>query len=266
MKNRKLSILLLIAGLSVFFYPDGACFFNARRLSAVSARYLAQSAGMDEAERERSFTKARAFNARLCEKGESRYFLTEEEEEEYSDLLASGGDGLMGVIAIEKIGLTLPIYHGVDEDTLRAGIGHVPGSSLPVGAPGEHVLLSGHTGMASSELFTRLCELEEGDRFTLTVLGLTMRYRVVRRAVVLPDQTRGIEIEAGRDQVTLITCTPYGVNSHRLLVTGEREEEVRGAEEVSDSSFPLLLALSPYLLSALITPGLLFWKKRRRYV
>lgn len=174
--------------------------------------------------------RASAYNQRLAKAGGGIGALTEEEEREYEALLNIGGDGVMGYLEIPAISVRLPIYHGTSDEALAKGAGHLEGSSLPVGGAGTHALLSGHRGLPSASLFTDLDQLKDGDVFAIHVLGETHIYEVMRIQTVLPEETEGIRIEEGKDLVTLITCTPYGVNTHRLLVTGERSEKANREE------------------------------------
>ena len=155
------------------------------------------------------------------------------EEHPYIDLLNQNGDGAMGSIEIPTIDCKLIVYHYTDSDVLAKGIGHLQGTSLPVGGKGTHAVLSGHTGTADKELFTNLDQLEIGDVFYIHVLGETLAYQVDNKDIVLPDETEGLYIDRDRDLVTLVTCTPYGINSHRLLVRGTRisYEEAKQIEQ-----------------------------------
>jgi sortase A len=140
----------------------------------------------------------------------------------YNDTLDLTGTGVMGYIDIDKIGVELPIYHGVDAEVLQIGVGHLEGSSLPVGGVNTHCILSGHRGLPSAKLFTDLNEMAIGDRFTITVLDRVLTYEVDQIKVVLPEDASELAIEEGKDYCTLVTCTPYGINTHRLLVRGIR--------------------------------------------
>lgn len=140
----------------------------------------------------------------------------------YDELLLAEDSGVMGYLEIEKIKLKLPIYHGVSEEALEDGVGHLEGTSLPVGGETTHAVLFGHRGLPSAKLFTDLDQLEAGDTFQITVLDRVLVYEVTQTEVVLPEELNDLAVEPGKDQVTLVTCTPYGVNSHRLLIHGER--------------------------------------------
>ena len=177
---------------------------------------------------------ARGHN-RLLEEKPDRHAMTGGEMETYLGMLDAAGGGVMGHVEIASIGVRLPIYHGTGEAALRAGAGHLEWSSLPVGGPGTHAVLTAHSGLPESRLFTDLNRLDHGDVFVLRVLGEELAYRVDRILTVLPDDVSGLEIESGMDHATLITCTPYGVNSHRLLVRGVR---VPGGEAGAGNGFP----------------------------
>lgn len=172
--------------------------------------------------------------------------------EEYASLVNPFGDGLMGYIKIDSINVALPINHGADSRVLSTSVGHMPGSSLPVGGESTHAVLVGHSGLPTAELFTHLESVAEGDTFVLDILGENLTYKVIDRQVVLPNDMSGLRIEPGRDLVTLVTCTPYGQNTHRLLVTGERV-----ANDVSETVQKDGMALESVLLFAIIGIGIL---------
>lgn len=215
-----------------------------------------------------------AYNAqRRSEKND--FFLTEAETAKYNEMLNISGDGIMGYIEIPMINCSLPIYHGTDDDALQIAIGHLEWSDLPVGGEGTHCVLSGHRGLPSAKLFTRLDKLKEGDRFMLRVMDRVLTYEVDRILIVEPEDTSALLAEDGKDYCTLVTCTPYGVNSHRLLVRGHRVEN----EESSSSMYitadasqiePLIVAAViavPVLLILLIIvmiPGGKSTKKKNR--
>ena len=144
---------------------------------------------------------------------------------EYETILNPAGNGVMGVLDIPKIGVKLPIYHGTDETVLEKGVGHVRGSSLPTGQEGTHCILAGHRGLPNAELLLRLGELKEGDRFFIEIYNRILVYEICRIQVIRPEETERLYLASGKDLVSLVTCTPYGVNTHRLIVTGERKEE-----------------------------------------
>uniref|UniRef100_UPI002597B35F class C sortase n=1 Tax=uncultured Bifidobacterium sp. TaxID=165187 RepID=UPI002597B35F len=165
----------------------------------------------------------------------------------YEDLLNLNGDGMMGYIIIPRLKETLPIYHGTSESVLQVGVGHLPDSSLPVGGPGTHAALSGHRGLPSAKLFTDLNKMKVGDLFYIRVLDQTLAYKVTSIETVLPNETESLAIQPGKDLVTLITCTPYGINSHRLLVHAERTDYVPTEDELKVDN-PIFNIPLPYLL------------------
>ncbi len=226
MKKRRTDILILViflAGLSLILYPTLSDWWNAHHQSRAVASYVEQVADLSAEENDRIFQEALAYNEKLAS-GYTHYILSDEETEEYNNTLDVTGSGIMGYIDIPKIDVKLPIYHGTDEAVLQIAIGHLPGSSLPVGGESSHCVVSGHTGLPSAILFTNLNKLVEGDRFTMTVMDRTLTYEVDQIRIVLPDELNELEIEEGQDYCTLVTCTPYGVNTHRLLVRGHRVE------------------------------------------
>lgn len=151
-----------------------------------------------------------------------RFKPTEEEHLKYESILDISGTGIMGYVEIEKIDVKLPIYHGTSDVVLQKAVGHFEGSSFPIGEKGTHAVISGHSGLSNAKMFTDLPKIEIGDTFIITVLGMTMEYKVDRIETVLPDNINYFELDSDNDYVTLVTCTPYGVNSHRLLVRGSR--------------------------------------------
>ena len=222
-KNISTIILLLIffVGLSLLLYPTISDYWNSFHQSRAIATYAEAVAELDDEDYEKMWQEAEAYNQKLSYQP-NRWNLTEEEEEEYNRILDVGGTGIMGYIEIPEIKVSLPIYHGTDEGVLQIAVGHIPGSSLPVGGIGTHSVVSGHRGLPSAKLFTNLDELDEGDVFMIRVLDETLTYEVDKISIVEPDDLTGLEIDPELDLCTLVTCTPYGVNSHRLLVRGHR--------------------------------------------
>lgn len=156
----------------------------------------------------------------------------------YDQLLDVDGTGVMGTLSVPRMQVTLPIYHGTEEAVLQVGAGHIESTSLPVGGPSTHTVLSGHRGLPSAMLFTRLDAVRVGDRFSISVLGETLVYQVESVSVVLPDDLSVLEIEEGRDLATLLTCTPYGLNTHRLVVRGERVSGAQGEAVAAPTELP----------------------------
>ncbi len=222
-KSTIVIILIFLAGLSLMLYPTVSNWWNSMHQTQAVASYMEQVADMTAEEHDRMYNEAVAYNEKLASQG-THFSLTEEEQEEYNSILDVTGTGIMGYIDIPKIDVQLPIYHGTDDAVLQIAIGHLAGSSLPVGGDSTHCVVSGHTGLPSALLFTDLNKLVEGDRFTMSVLDRTLTYEVDQIRIVLPDELNDLEIENGRDFCTLVTCTPYGINTHRLLVRGHRVE------------------------------------------
>ena len=212
--------LIFLIGLSVLLYPTVSNYFNSRSQSRVVTQYLSDAVSLDKEDTEALLEAAREYNRSLFGKP-NRFLPSEEEMAEYYELLNTGRD-VMGVLVIDKLNLRLPIYHGTSEGSLQVGLGHWPGSSLPIGGTGTHSVIAGHRGLPSSTLLTNLDKMAEGDIFELYILSETLTYQVDFIQVVEPDQIQALEIDPEMDYCTLLTCTPYGVNSHRLLVRGRR--------------------------------------------
>ena len=223
-KNRSTIILILIflVGLSVMLYPTVSDYVNQRHQSRALASYDETVNEMSDADYTAYFEAADAYNQRLAATPNS--FFTPEQVSGYDETLDVSGTGIMGYITIPRIGVELPIYHGTSDGVLQVAAGHLEGSSLPVGGAGTHAVISAHRGLPSAKLFTNLDELEAGDTFTITVLDRVLNYEVDRISIVLPTETDLLQPVEGQDYVTLMTCTPYGINTHRLLVRGRRVE------------------------------------------
>lgn len=224
MKNKLFYIVLVIvfvAGLSLLLYPTISNAYNAWLQSRAIAEYSQQSNQMDQQIYQQELEKAQAHNNALLDRTDP-YALPEQLQAQYESILSVTNQGIMAYIQIPSIDVTLPIAHGTSEETLRDKIGHLEWSSLPVGGENTHCVISGHRGLPSAELFTNIDHLELGDKFYIHVLGQTLEYQVCNIAVVEPQDQRLLRIEEGRDLVTLVTCTPYGINSHRLLIKGIR--------------------------------------------
>ena len=242
MRNKKKSVLsnfitvfiviIMVAGIGLLLYPTISEKWNSHHQSRIIAGYTEQLASTDSNQTEEEWNSAVKYNEELPSK-QNRYKMSETETEEYNKLLDSTGTGVMGFITIPKIEVKLPIYHSTDEAVLQIGVGHIPGSSLPVGGKSSHCVLSGHRGLPSAKLFTRLDEMAEKDIFALHILGKVLIYEVDNISVVLPDEVNNIDIQDGKDYCTLITCTPYGVNTHRMLVRGEHTETISEEEYAS---------------------------------
>lgn len=216
-------VLMFFAGLSLLLYPTVSNYWNSLHQSRAIAAYVEQVAQIDNETFDQLREQARAYNRTLVGKA-YRYDMTRQEREEYLGLLNVSGNGIIGYIEIPDIHCELPIYHGTDADALQIGVGHIEGFSLPVGGESTHCAISGHRGLPSAKLFSDLDKLTVGDRFSLRVLDDTLTYEVDQIHTVLPGEMDELEIVEGEDYCTLVTCTPYGVNTHRLLVRGYRVE------------------------------------------
>ena len=218
-----LLVLVLAAGISLLLYPSISGWRNGKIQSRTIEEYRESVAGLSEEDDTELFQAAERYNRQLREKGESA-FHNPELVSGYEDALDVSGTGVMGYVTIGKLEIELPIYHGTSPEVLQIAAGHLEGSSLPVGGAGTHSVISAHRGLPSSRLFTDLDQLKKGDTFTITVLNRQLTYQVDQILVVEPDETDALQIEPDRDYCTLMTCTPYGINSHRLLVRGVRME------------------------------------------
>lgn len=216
------AIIAFLAGLGLLLYPTVSSAWNRRRSAKTVAAYTELAAAIDPAVYEKMLADAEDYNRSLPL--EPEYVLTGTRLAQYQQLLDADGTGMMGYIDIPRIGVSLPIYHGTEEAVLQAAVGHLEWTSLPVGGSGTHCVLSGHRGLPNATLFTDLDQLEPGDTFTLHVLSRALTYTVREILVVEPEDTQALNIVPGEDLCTLMTCTPYGVNTHRLLVRGTRKE------------------------------------------
>lgn len=240
-------VLILLVALSVLLYPTVSNYLYEKNSSRVVNNYDETMVKMEETERQKLLEEAREYNAGLVGSGgvSGDTFHTQvETTPEYDELLNMDSSGMMGYITIPKIEVELPIYHGTSEAVLQAGVGHFPASSLPVGGESSHAVLTGHRGLPSKLLFTDLDEMEVRDIFYIKVLGETFAYQVDQILTVLPSETDALQIEEGKDYVTLVTCTPYAVNTHRLLVRGHRipyEEAVQQVPDEVSRQIPLAI-------------------------
>lgn len=256
-KNRIVVILLivvLLAGLSLLLYPFVSDYWNSLHQSRAIATYMEAVTELDEAAYEEWWDGAKAYNASLPGT-QNRFLPDKEEQRNYEKLLDISGTGILGYVEIPNIAVLLPIYHGTDEEVLQVAIGHIEGSSLPVGGESTHCVISGHRGLPSSRLFTDLDQLTEGDIFILRVLDETLTYEVDQIHIVEPDDTSLLGIEEGQDLCTLITCTPYGVNSHRLLVRGHRVENQETSNTLRITADAMLV--DPRLVTPMIAAPIL---------
>ena len=227
-----LSVLLFMGAVAVTAYPMIANYINDKHQSAIRIEYVQEVEALGDSEIRDARQAAIAYNESLKPIRYDREAV-QAAAESYDDLLNLHGSGLMGYVEIPKIDVNLPIYHGTSEEVLQIGIGHLVGSSLPIGGEGFHSVLTGHSGLAGAKLFSDLDQLAPGDTFFLHILGETLAYEVTEINLVLPHETELLTAVAGEDLCTLVTCTPYGVNTHRLLVRGSRVPFEKTAEEIA---------------------------------
>lgn len=216
-------VLVFIIGLSLLLYPTISDYWNTFHQSRAIVSYMEEVADIQDETYEQIWQDAILYNEELAEKGNS-WVLTSEEYARYEKTLRISDSGVIGCVEIPELNISLPIYHGTDEAVLQNGSGHIEGSSLPTGGSSTHCVLSGHRGLPSAKLFTNLDEMKEGDTFMLRVLDEVLTYEVDQILIVNPEEVSALVIEKGKDLCTLVTCTPYGINSHRLLVRGHRVE------------------------------------------
>lgn len=238
MKILSLAVLFVVS-LGVILYPLIANYLSEKNRSLIETQYTEAIEQMDTTALDEARAGAKEYNKTLVtipEKPFTKDALIKAAES-YDSLLSVREDGIMGYVEIPAIGVDLPIYHGTEESTLDRGVGHLLGSSLPVGGTATHCVLTGHSGLAGQKMFSDLNLLKEGDIFFLRVLGQKLAYKVVEIYTVLPEDTGKLTIDAGRDLCTLVTCTPYGVNSHRLLLRGERTEYEEAISVIEDAEF-----------------------------
>lgn len=214
-------VVIFLVGAGLFFYPSVSSYWSARHQSETITAYALNTADSNKEWYDELWAEATAYNGALAQSGID-WLLSDEEKEVYNEYLKVDSTGVMAYIDIPAIDCSLPVYHGSGDAALQVGVGHIEGSSLPVGGQSSHCILTGHTGLPSAELFTNLDMLEEGDTFILHTLDRTLTYEVDRIYVVEPTDLSQLQIEEGKDYCTLVTCTPYGINTHRLLVRGHR--------------------------------------------
>ncbi len=269
-KSRNLITIILLAALLVgtflLAYPTVSNWWNTRIQSRAVDDYNDAVTGLSTADYDDIFAAADDYNERLREAGISAFY-TPELVEGYYETLDITGTGIMGYVTIEKIQVQLPIYHGTSADVLQVAAGHLQGTTLPVGGESTHAVIMAHRGLPSAKLFTDLSEIVEGDTFTITVLDRVLTYEVDQILIVLPEEVEDIQILEGEDYVTLMTCTPYGINTHRLLVRGHRVDTPDGTtpilltgeanviQGVLVAPFIAVIILIPIVLWVLLSPG-----------
>lgn len=265
-------ILIFLMGLSLVLYPTVADYWNSLHQSRAIATYAEEVAHIDTEKYTAVWQKAVAYNQNMRER-DNIFLLSEEQKAAYDGLLNIGGNGVMGYIEIPAINVSLPVYHGTDEAVLQIAIGHLEWTSLPVGGESSHCVVSGHRGLPSAKLFTNLDQLVVGDTFLFRILDETLTYEVDQIKIVLPHETDALHIEEGKDLCTLVTCTPYGINSHRMLVRGHRVENAEIAKVIRVTADamqiePLIVAplVAVPILLVLLLMVLFSGKKKERRV
>ncbi|MCS5478768.1 class C sortase [Corynebacterium sp. YIM 101645] len=275
-RDRWIPLLLVIAGILVLTYPVVATYLRNSNQAAVVDAYRDSLVKISREDRSDWLDRARRYNeqntgAPILDPWLNRVSKENAPYRDYLEELNPGGEdgAIMAALSIPAIDVRLPVYHGTEMDTLHEGVGHLYGSALPVGGDGTHSVLTGHTGLTTATMFDNLGEIQEGDAFYLEVLGESFKYEVDQIKVVLPDEIDDTQPVAGRDLVTLITCTPYGVNSHRLLVRGTRVpvEDAEAEEAFTGGSGlwqPWMIGVLVVVALVLLTIGALFLRARRR--
>jgi len=253
-------VIMLIIGMSLLLYPSLSNYWNSRVQSKALAGYLDEIAIMDEEKYEEVWNAAIDYNKALLER-ENQYVLPQQMQDAYNTVLNVGGTGIMGYIDIPTINVDLPLYHGTSENVLQVAIGHLNWTSIPTGGESTHCVVSGHRGLPSARLFTDLDKLVVGDYFMLHVLDETMTYEVDQIRIVTPSEAEELLIQEGKDLCTLVTCTPYGINSHRMLVRGHRVENLADAKDIritADAMVVEKLLVMPFVLLPILLVMLVF--------
>lgn len=257
-KSRMTTVLLMfafLAGMALLLYPSVSDYWNSFRQSQVIANYAEELSHIDDERYQQFIDDAREFNANLL-KRTNEYRLDEEQLEQYEQLLNVSGIGAMGYIEIPSIACTIPIYHGTSDAVLQIAVGHLEWTSLPVGGESTHCVLSGHRGLPSAKLFTDLDKVMVGDLFMLRILDEILTYEVDQILIVEPHVTENLLIEPGKDYCSLVTCTPYGINTHRLLVRGHRVANVEKAKKIRVTADAI--QIDPLLVAPVVAMPVLF--------
>ena len=231
-------ILALIAGMCLLLYPTISNWWNSFRQTRVISKYIDDVNNLDNNRYNEILHEAEVYNEELAQSG-LKYTLSDTEMKRYNSTLNFSSTNVMGYIEIPSIQVKLAIYHGTGEDTLAVGVGHIAGSSLPIGGENTHCVLSGHRGLPSATLFSNLDKVTEGDRFIINILDKTLTYEVDQIRIVEPHELNDLAIEDGKDYCTLVTCTPYGINTHRILVRGHRVENIKERARVTSDAFQI---------------------------
>ena len=257
MRSKKSTIILLVLfliGLSLLLYPSFADWWNSFHQSQAVASYVEQVANLDDEKYEAFWSAAWDYNRSLVGR-HNAFLLSEEQKAEYDQLLNVTGTGIMGYIEIPELDIAYPIYHGTDEAVLQIAIGHLEWSSLPVGGSSSHCVVSGHRGLPSARLFTDLDQMVEGDVFLFRILDEILTYEVDQIRIVEPYQVEDLLVQEGKDLCTLVTCTPYGINTHRLLVRGHRienQEEAVTVRVTADAMQIEPIIVAPFLAAPIL--------------
>lgn len=270
-KKKKVSItnillvLIMLTGIGILAYPSVSDWWNSMHATKAIAGYVETVETMSKEEKEAIFAKAKEYNDSLP--NGVNFNISEEQYAEYASILDITGTGIMGYIQIQSIGVNLPVYHGVDEGILQIAVGHIPGSSFPIEGERTHAIMSGHRGLPSAKLFSDLDKLKEGDVFAVTVLDETFTYMIDQIRIVLPEETDELAIVDDKEYATLVTCTPYGVNSHRMLMRGHRIANIDGkatpADAVKIPTYIVIPAVGIPLLFVVLLGMLIYYRKRK---
>ena len=278
MRQKIIPILIVLCGFALLSYPFISNYLFERSAGSTIESYKKQSKTYDQKQKEKALKKAKEYNQDLTRSAVQLTdpFKAKKSDGEtmvYNNILNLDQSGVMGYLEIPCISVNLPIYHGTDAEILERGVGHLAASSLPIGGKSTHSVLTGHTGLSSAKLFTDLTEMKKGDLFFINVLGQTLAYKVDQISVVRPEDTRKLQIVDREDYVTLITCTPYGVNDHRLLVRGVRTKYVKNQKNKirprnKDSqwmgTYKRAIAIGLAIVMALVLSGKVYQKLRRK--
>jgi len=254
--KEKLFTVILIAcmlvGVGLLAYPSIANYWNSFHQTRAIMAYNDAVSDMSTEDYKKILKSARAYNKELASHG-MRWVMTDAEKAAYKKELDIGGTGIMGYISIPKFHIRCPIYHGTEESVLQIAIGHLEASSLPIGGKSTHSLVSGHRGLPSARLFTDIDKIKEGDTWTITVLNETITYECDQIRIVLPDDLSDLKIIEGEDLCTLITCTPYGINTHRLLVRGHRVPNANGSADITPDGIQIEpIYIAPFLATPIL--------------
>ena len=262
MKKKATTVILILVfflGLSLLLYPSISDWYNSYHQSRVVVSFAEAVSRVNDEEYREMMDAAQDYNRRLAIEDRLGERLTAEQLDDYESQLDVTGTGIMGYIEIHKIRCILPIYHGIDDGVLQIAIGHIPWSSLPIGGAGSHSVLSGHRGLPSARLFTDIDKLDEGDTFIIRTMNKVLTYEVDQIRIVQPNETYDLRIIPGEDLCTLVTCTPYGVNTHRLLVRGHRVENKPGLLTVTAEAIQIKPAVVAPVLAAPLLLILSVW-------